>query len=159
MPVSSNIRPIPHITIKPRMLINWATSARHWYDQILMIGFSGGGQFTHHFLYLYPERLVAASIGAPGRVTLLDAEQPWPVGIADVQSRFCRTIDIQRIRHVATQLIVGAADDEIHGGPEFMKWVSRFRKQDKDKALQPESHLPLMNQDRAQSMQSLHKSW
>lgn len=128
-------------------------------DQVFMMGFSGGGQFTHRFLYLYPERLVAASIGAPGRVTLLDAEQPWPVGIADVQSRFGRTIDIQRIRHVATQLIVGAADGEIHGGPEFMKWVSRFRKKDKDKAVQSESHLPLMDQDRVQSIQSLCESW
>jgi predicted peptidase len=34
-------------------------------DRVMMYGFSGGGHFTHRFLYLHPERLFAASIGAP----------------------------------------------------------------------------------------------
>jgi len=36
-------------------------------DRFCLHGFSGGGQFTHRFLYLHPDRLAAASIGAPGR--------------------------------------------------------------------------------------------
>jgi poly(3-hydroxybutyrate) depolymerase len=32
-------------------------------DKIFMVGFSGGGQFPHRFLYLYPERLAAVGVG------------------------------------------------------------------------------------------------
>jgi pimeloyl-ACP methyl ester carboxylesterase len=45
-----------------------------------LVGFSGGGQFVHRFLYLYPERVHAVSIGAPGRATPL-VDEPWPQGI------------------------------------------------------------------------------
>jgi predicted peptidase len=36
-------------------------------DRVMMYGFSGGGHFTHRFLYLHPERLMAASITRLGR--------------------------------------------------------------------------------------------
>lgn len=40
--------------------------------RFLMHGFSGGGHFAHRFFSLHPRRLLGASIGAPGMVTLLD---------------------------------------------------------------------------------------
>lgn len=49
-------------------------------DKFSLVGFSGGGQFVHRFFYLYPERLHAVAIGAPGRATPLVREQ-WPAGI------------------------------------------------------------------------------
>lgn len=45
-----------------------------------IVGFSGGGQFVHRFFYLYPERVHAVSIGAPGRATPL-VDKAWPEGI------------------------------------------------------------------------------
>jgi poly(3-hydroxybutyrate) depolymerase len=42
------------------------------HSQFLLHGFSGGGQFVHRFYYLHPDRLLGVSIGAPGRLTLLD---------------------------------------------------------------------------------------
>jgi poly(3-hydroxybutyrate) depolymerase len=81
-------------------------------DRFLLHGFSGGGQFTHRFLYLHPGRLAAASIGAPGRVTMLDPTRPWWIGTADVAERFGRGIDLDALRRVAVQMVVGEADTE-----------------------------------------------
>jgi len=37
------------------------------FDTFALFGYSGGGQFSHRFCYLHPEKLWAASIGAPAR--------------------------------------------------------------------------------------------
>jgi poly(3-hydroxybutyrate) depolymerase len=89
-------------------------AARYRVDgrRFLLHGFSGGGQFTHRFLYLHPERLAAASVGAPGRVTMLDPGRPWWIGTADVAERFGRGIDLEALRRVPVQLVVGEADVE-----------------------------------------------
>jgi len=80
------------------------------FQRIALHGFSGGGQFVHRFYYLHPERLAAVSIGAPGKVTLLDDTRPWWVGTADVQQRFGSKIDLNALRAVKVQLVIGAND-------------------------------------------------
>jgi pimeloyl-ACP methyl ester carboxylesterase len=57
-------------------------------ERFLLYGFSGGGHFTHRFLYLHPEHLRGASIGAPGVVTLLDHGYDFWVGVRDFEARF-----------------------------------------------------------------------
>lgn len=96
-------------------------------DKVFMMGFSGGGQFAHRFLYLYPERLSAISIGAPGRVTVLDESLKWPDGVADVQKLFSRPVNKHNIRKVIIQLVVGSADNQIHGGAEFSLWLQQHK--------------------------------
>jgi len=81
-------------------------------DRFLLYGFSGGGHFTHRFLYLHPERLLAASIGAPGVVTLLDREQDFWVGVRDWQDRFGKPLDLAAIRRVPVQMLIGGDDTE-----------------------------------------------
>ena len=81
-------------------------------DRVLMHGFSGGAHFAHRFLYLHPERLLAVSIGAPGVVTLLDETRPWWTGVADVEARFGRPLDLDAIRRVAVQTVIGENDTE-----------------------------------------------
>ncbi|WP_293865268.1 hypothetical protein [Steroidobacter sp.] len=81
-------------------------------ERFLLFGFSGGGQFVHRFLYLHPRRLQAASIGAPGLVTLLDDQQPWWVGTGGLASTFGVEPDIAAMREVAVQMIVGADDTD-----------------------------------------------
>lgn len=81
-------------------------------DRVMMYGFSGGGHFTHRFLYLHPERLLAASIGAPGVVTLLDFDHDFWVGLRDFEKVFGKPVDLDAIRKVAVQMVIGGDDRE-----------------------------------------------
>jgi poly(3-hydroxybutyrate) depolymerase len=81
-------------------------------DRFALFGFSGGGHFAHRFLLLHPNRLWAASIGAPGSVTLLDPTRDWWVGVRDMKERFGIEPDIAAMRNVPVQMVVGAADLE-----------------------------------------------
>lgn len=83
---------------------DWSTFA--------MFGFSGGGHFTHRFAILHPEKLWAASIGAPGSVTLLDPTRDWWVGIRDLEARFGRPFQPQELAKIPVQMVVGDADLE-----------------------------------------------
>lgn len=73
-------------------------------------GFSGGGQFTHRFFYLHPRRLSAVSIGAPGRVTPAGPSQPWWLGTDGFAEVFGRDPDIESMRAVPVQMVVGDRD-------------------------------------------------
>ncbi|MEJ8574182.1 alpha/beta hydrolase [Microbaculum marinum] len=81
-------------------------------DRVLMYGFSGGGHFTHRFLYLHPERLLAASIGAPGVVTLLDFDHDFWVGVRNFEEVFGKPIDLDAVRRVPVQMVIGGNDRE-----------------------------------------------
>lgn len=86
------------------------------YDQdwstFAMFGFSGGGHFTHRFAMLHPEKLWAASIGAPGSVTLLNPEKDWWIGTRDIAEKFGRPLNIEALARVPVQMVVGALDLE-----------------------------------------------
>lgn len=81
-------------------------------EKFYLHGFSGGGQFAHRFYYLHPDRLAGVSIGAPGRVTLLDDRLPWWLGTADLEQRFGKPIDLDALRQVPVLMVVGDADVE-----------------------------------------------
>lgn len=81
-------------------------------ERFLLHGFSGGGHFAHRFLYLHPEKLLGCSIGAPGRITMLDPSQEWWLGTAGMAERFGIEPDLQSIRDVPIQLVIGGADVE-----------------------------------------------
>lgn len=81
-------------------------------EKFYLQGFSGGGQFTHRFLYLHPERLHAVSIGAPGRITELDDSLPWWLGTAGFESRFGKSISFDAMRRVQVHMVVGGEDVE-----------------------------------------------
>jgi acetyl esterase/lipase len=77
-----------------------------------LFGFSGGAQFVNRFLLLQPQRLWAASMAAPGSVTLIDDDRDWWVGTRDLEPHFGRGLDREAIRRVALHLLVGAVDLE-----------------------------------------------
>lgn len=88
-------------------------------------GFSGGGQFTHRFFYLHPDRLAAASIGAPGRVTLLDSAQPWWLGTGGFAEKFGQELDLERMKSVPIQMVIGEQDVETWeiNNPGHSNWM------------------------------------
>lgn len=127
-------------------------------DKVFLTGFSGGGQFTHRFLYLYPERLAAVSVGAPGRATALDLSKNWPEGVANTKSLFERGVFPLKIRKVAIQLIVGSDDNQVHGGEAFWTWLESFQKKKPEK--QPKTKgLSRMESGRLKTLEELHMSW
>ncbi|KAI4867608.1 alpha/beta-hydrolase [Hypoxylon rubiginosum] len=126
-------------------------------DKIYLIGFSGGGQFVHRFLYLHPERLAAVSVGAPGHVTVLDTSQNWPIGIKDVEALFGRTIDKELVGRVPVQLIVGGAELRPHGGEEFWAWMRDLAS--KNEGAREAMKFPPMEKGRLATLQGLHELW
>ncbi len=82
------------------------------WSKFAMFGFSGGGHFTHRFAILHPEKLWAASIGAPGSVTLLDTTRDWWVGIGDLEERFGKAFQHEELAKIPVHMVVGDADLE-----------------------------------------------
>jgi poly(3-hydroxybutyrate) depolymerase len=82
------------------------------WSRFAIFGFSGGGHFAHRFAILHPEKLWAASIGASGSVTLLDADRDWWVGIRNLREKFGITFDAAALAKVPVQMVVGDADLE-----------------------------------------------
>ncbi len=95
-----------------KMVDEVAAKYRQDWSRLAVFGFSGGGHFTHRFAILHPAKLWAASIGAPGSVTLLDPAKDWWIGIRDVKQRFGIDFDTAALARVPVQMIVGEADLE-----------------------------------------------
>ncbi len=89
-----------------------AEKYRQRWDRFAIFGYSGGGQFANRFAVLHPQKLWAASIGAPGSVTLLDPERDWWVGIRNLNETFGIAFDVRALAKVPVQMIVGNADLE-----------------------------------------------
>ncbi|KAF2265032.1 poly hydrolase [Lojkania enalia] len=121
-------------------------------DKVYLMGFSGGGQFVHRFMYLYPELLKAVSVGAPGRVTYLNDTERWPSGTADVPSLFeGRTVRKDLIRALPIQLVVGSKDNVVVGNADFWAWVRN--------ATGVENALEKMDKGRLDTIKELQKLW
>lgn len=82
------------------------------FQRFALSGYSGGGQFVNRFCYLHPKRLWAASIGAPGSVTLLDNGRDWWVGVRDIENLFGQELDLATLKKVPVHMVVGKADME-----------------------------------------------
>jgi pimeloyl-ACP methyl ester carboxylesterase len=81
-------------------------------ERFLLHGFSGGGQFAHRFAYLHPDRLAGVSIGAPGRITFIDHESPWWLGLSGFAEVFGCEPRIAELTKVPVQMVIGSADVE-----------------------------------------------
>jgi pimeloyl-ACP methyl ester carboxylesterase len=81
-------------------------------DKFYLYGFSGGGQFVHRFFYLHPDRLAAVSIGAPGRITLIDPEKKWWLGWEGMADAIGAAPKPELLSGVPVQMIVGGDDVE-----------------------------------------------
>ncbi|MDN5788193.1 alpha/beta hydrolase [Pseudorhodobacter sp.] len=82
------------------------------WSKFAIFGFSGGGHFAHRFAILHPEKLWAASVGAPGSVTLLDPDRDWWIGVRDLKPRFGIDLDPVALAKVPVHMVVGDADLE-----------------------------------------------
>jgi pimeloyl-ACP methyl ester carboxylesterase len=136
-------------------------------ERFFLIGFSGGAQFVQRFLYVHPQRVIAASVGAPGRVTRLDGSLEWPRGVKAIGEVFEKELGgrggevrldlLRRIR--AVQMVVGEKDVEVPD-EEFIEWVEKMsvrRSSGEDGkrmlGLEP------MRATRVETLRKLHQEW
>lgn len=105
-------------------------------DRFSLFGHSGGGQFANRFLFVHPERLMAVSIGAPGRPTFLDPDKDYFWGIRDFKDYFGHPVDIDAVRKVPVQITVGENDTKFIGESPYgnnrmdrMKYLCRNLKE------------------------------
>ena len=100
------------------------------FTRFFLTGFSGGGHFTHRFLYVHPERLSGVSIVSPGVVTLADPQREWPAGVGGLEAEFGRPFDGAAVAEVPVNLVVGDDDTETWeisvapGSPAFIPGVN-----------------------------------
>jgi len=80
------------------------------FDTFALFGYSGGGQYVNRFAYVHPERLWAASIGAPGNVTVLDQTKAWWIGVGGFERHFGKPFDVAALKRVPVQMVVGRAE-------------------------------------------------
>ncbi|KAK5189696.1 hypothetical protein LTR96_009499 [Exophiala xenobiotica] len=136
-------------------------------SRFFLTGYSGGGQFALRMLYIHPSRLDAVSIGAPGRPTFLDENEPWPRGIGDLEAVFGggTKIDIDAIRAVkGIQLLVGSEDNFIHGGEAFMSFIEQFKAKIRNSSVENQQaavdpSLDAMKEGRLDGLTRLRDSW
>lgn len=84
-------------------------------DKFFLFGHSGGGQFTNRFLFVHPERVKAACIGAPGRPTFLDFDTDYFWGVRDFKAYFDKELDLEAVRKVPVHITVGEFDTKFIG--------------------------------------------
>ena len=95
-------------------------------SRFFLAGHSGGGQFTLRFFYLHPERLLGASIGAPGRPTYLDDTRDFFWGTRDFRKIFDKELDREAMEKVPVQMLIGELDTEFINETPF--GVNRFER-------------------------------
>ncbi len=81
-------------------------------SRFYLTGFSGGGHFTHRFTLVHPDRLYAASVAAPGVVTLCDPGLAWPKGVGGLQAEFDVAFDGEAVARVPMHFVVGEEDTD-----------------------------------------------
>ncbi|KAI1876196.1 uncharacterized protein JN550_001692 [Neoarthrinium moseri] len=100
--------------------------------KVVLAGFSGGASMVQRFCLLYSERVIAASIAAPGSTTKLRTSQEWPEGTADMADIFDgrATGDLTSI--AAWQLVVGSDDTALEGSLESIVAAAQGWQERKD---------------------------
>jgi predicted peptidase len=83
---------------------------RIYKDKFFMSGFSGGGQFVQRFFYVHPKRLMGLCIGAPGRITYINDKVDYFWGTRDFNKIFDKEIEIEAMKNVPVQLLIGEND-------------------------------------------------
>lgn len=88
-------------------------------EKFFMFGHSGGGQFTNRFLFAHPERLLAVSIGAPGRPTFLNFNEDYFWGVRDFKDYFGYDVNVEAVKKIPVQITVGENDNKYIGDSPY----------------------------------------
>ena len=93
-------------------------------EKVVMMGFSGGGQFVHRFMYIHPERVRAVIVGAPGSVTKLSGEK-WPAGIGNIADTLGE-VSLEVVRRIERVLLIVGDEDGDEAAAKYQEAMSWF---------------------------------
>ena len=85
-------------------------------DKVLLQGYSASGMFVNRFVFMHPDNVKAAAIGAPGGwaiapVGTFDGKPlTYPVGVSDLKAISGKSFDLARVRKIPLLMILGADD-------------------------------------------------
>lgn len=105
-------------------------------DQLLVYGFSRGGQAAHRFALLYPEKVMAVASMSAGSYTLpsdctpADNHAPldFPLGVADINSYCGKKFNPEAVAHVPFWIGVGEEDTAPGDVPQdFTRYIGGNR--------------------------------
>lgn len=81
------------------------------FERPVFFGYSGGGQFTHRYAMLYPDRVAAAVLFAPGWYTFPDERRAYPYGIGKSTGlQDAPAPDLDRFCDIPIQVVIGTRD-------------------------------------------------
>lgn len=78
--------------------------------EMVMFGYSGGGQFVHRYAMAYPRQVLGMAIAAPGWYTLPTARYRFPQGVGKTAWLPDLYFDAARFLKIPTLVLVGEAD-------------------------------------------------
>ncbi len=81
-------------------------------DRVKLFGYSGGGQFSHRFTMVHPERIERLAIMAAGWFTMPDTTLPYPYGMGPSEAMEGRQFNPANILSVPTKVFVGSRDEK-----------------------------------------------
>jgi hypothetical protein len=85
-------------------------------EKVLMQGYSASGMFVNRFVFLHPQIVKAAVVGAPGGWAIAPVDRfngktlTFPAGIADLKKVAGKKFDLEAVRKVPLFMILGAED-------------------------------------------------
>ena len=80
------------------------------FPQLVMFGYSGGGQFVHRYAMAHPRQVKRMAVAAPGWFTFPDMNQPFPRGIRRTSLLPDIIFDPARFLKIPTLAMVGEKD-------------------------------------------------
>jgi predicted esterase len=81
-------------------------------EELLVYGFSRGGQLAHRFAFFYPDRVAGVASLSAGAYTLPRPELAFPFGVADLAQYAGHPFDAQQLAGMPFWVGVGQADTD-----------------------------------------------
>lgn len=92
------------------ILMQAASRYRLESSRVLLFGRGAGAGFVNRFVYLHPERVIAATVAVPDLVTRADPDLPWPAGLGAMEQAVGSPPNLSGLADLKVQLISKAED-------------------------------------------------
>ncbi|GEM_PF-1108795 len=79
-------------------------------DRIILLGYSGGAQFSHRYAMIYPQRVARLIAIAAGWYTFPNPEVSFPYGLATARKLRAVSISPEQFLRIPMTVLVGAKD-------------------------------------------------